>query len=333
MQIFLTGGAGFIGSWITAKYAQAGHSVTIFDNFSSGRMENIEGLNERNIRVVNGDIRDYRVLKKAMDGHDFVCHQAAQLEITTAIQEPEKDAEINIVGSMNVLRSMKELGIRSAVFASSACVYGNIETYAVSEDHELQPNWEYGVSKLAVEKYCDIYCMYEGLNIASLRYAIVYGEHEWYGRVLTSFLKRATQGQSLIVFGNGYVVRDLIHVEDVAELVFRLTQVPLSGHLILNVSSGIALTINQLAEHVRRVAHKVDSIDLQIEHEDVAEGAVSHAIEGRIRLPRELRIMSLDNSRAMKITGWKPAVGLDQGLEREYQWIKANPGRWTKMSY
>jgi UDP-glucose 4-epimerase len=333
MEIFLTGGAGFIGSWLAAKYLHAGHSVTVFDNFSSGLMENLEGLKGGTIRIAQGDIRDYAALKKAMEGHDFVCHQAAQLEITTSIETPEKDAEINIIGSMNVLRSMKELGIRSAVFASSACVYGNIGTYAAAEDHSLMPNWEYGVSKLAVEKYCDIYCTYEGLNVASLRYSIVYGEHEWYGRVLTSFLKRATQGRNLIVFGDGIVVRDFIHVEDVADLCMRLTQAPLSGHLVLNVSSGLALTINELAERVRKVVKEVDGVDLEIEHENIAEGEVSHSIEGRARLPRELRIMSLDNAKAAKITGWKPAIDLDQGLDREYRWIKANPGRWTKMSY
>ncbi len=332
MRVFLTGGAGFIGSWIAEKLVNEGYKVTIYDNFSSGSFENVKHL-DGEVDIIEGDILDYQTLKISIKNHDVVIHHAAQLEITTAISDPVEDAKVNVMGSLNILKAMKELSISKGIFASSACVYGNIDKYLVQEDERLQPNWEYGVSKLAVEHYCDIFCIYENMNIASLRYSIVYGEREWYGRVLTIFLKRALEGKELVVFGDGTAVRDFIHVEDVANLNISLVKKNWKGHLVLNVSSSVATSIKDLAYIVKDVVWEEDKKQVSIISEKVQEGQFSKYIEGRLRLPRELRIMSLDNSRASKLLEWKPFISLKEGIRREYQWLKRNSHRWTKLSY
>ncbi len=332
MKIFVTGGAGFIGSWIVEKLVEKKYKITIYDNFSTGTFENIRHL-EGKVKVIEGDILDYKFLERSMKGHDVVIHHAAQLEITTAMSDPVEDAKINIIGSLNVLKAMKNCSISKGIFASSACVYGNIDTYLVKENEKKEPNWEYGVSKLSVEQYCDVFCRYEGLNIANLRYSIVYGEREWYGRVLTIFLKRALEGKELVIFGDGLSVRDYIHVEDVADINLMLVKNSWKGHLILNVSSGKMISIKDLAYYVKKVVKEIDGKELDIIHEDIKEGKFSKYIEGRMRLPRELRIMSLDNTKAYKLLGWVPKVDLKEGIRREYKWIKDNPKRWQKLSY
>jgi UDP-glucose 4-epimerase len=331
MKVLVTGGAGFIGSWVVEQYVRKGHQVTVFDNFSTGLRENLKGAGEA-ATVVEGDICDYDRLRFAMKGQECVNHHAAQLEITTAIEHPARDAEVNIIGSLNVLRAMKEEGIKQAVFASSACVYGNLDQYLVKEDAALMPNWEYGVSKLAVERYCDIVCAYEGFDIVSLRYGIVYGEREWYGRALTAFVKRAFEGGELVVFGEGRVVRDFIHAEDVARLNVIATERRARGHVILNAGTGLPTTIKRMAETIVEIVRSEEGRNISITHEMLNEGEISTKLAGRVRLPRELRIMSLDCGKALGMYGWKPEVSLELGLKREYAWVKENSRRWTKMS-
>ena len=332
MRVFITGGAGFIGSWIVEKLVEKGYMVTVYDNFSTGLPENLSNVISK-ISIIKGDILDYEKLKTSMANHDIVNHQAAQLEIMTAIGEPQKDVRTNIIGSLNILKASKELGIKKLIFASSACVYGNLNKYLVKEEDIPQPNWEYGVSKLAVEKYCDIYAMYEGLNIASLRYSIVYGEREWYGRVLTIFLKRALEGKKLVIFGEGNNIRDFIHVEDVADVNLLLTEKEWHGHLILNVSTGIAISIKELATLVQKIIKELEERDVNIIYEQLREGEYSQYVKGRLRIPRELLIMSLDSYKLKTMFNWFPKVDLYSGIKREYMWLKGNVNRWKKMSY
>jgi len=331
-KIFLTGGAGFIGSAVAKKLVDKGYELTIFDNFSSGLKDNIKDISSK-CNVVKGDILDYPSLKKSMQGHDIVIHQAAQLEITTAISSPEKDVDTNIIGSLNILKAMKENNIHKLIIASSACVYGNVNKYPVTEDMTLKPNWEYGVSKLAVEKYCDIFANYENIDIASLRYSIVYGVGEWYGRVLTIFIKRALENKDLVIFEDGGILRDFVNISDVADFNVMLVDREWKGHKIFNVSSGVATSLDEIAKIVQKITKKIDNHNVKVIYESVSEGKFSKYVSGRMRIPRELKVMHLNNANAKKFLNWKPSLELEKGIEQEYLWLKKDPKRWITMSY
>lgn len=328
-RIFVTGGAGFIGSHLVRDLLAAGATVTVFDNFSSGLEENLEGV-DGPLRIVRGDILDADALRRAMEGHDAVSHQAAQLEITRSIRDPVFDLTTNTVGTLNVLEAVSALGIPRVVEASSAGVYGQAVRDLQTEDDPTDPNWEYGVSKLACEKYAAIACdRNPGLSIASLRYAIVYGEREWYGRVLTLFLARALRDLPPVVFGDGRQVRDFVYVGDITALHRRCLEADFDHHLVLNGSTGVATSVLELAHLVCETTGVSESPRF----DDVAEGERSDMADGRVRLPSELRHMKMSYERARTLLGWEPATSLRDGIEREWKWLQDHPGRWTTMSY
>jgi UDP-glucose 4-epimerase len=326
-KVFVTGGAGFIGSHLVPALLDRGADVTVFDDFSSGRVEHLDGLD---IRVVRGTILDRDALSAAMAGHDAVVHQAAQLEITRAIDSPLYDLETNTIGSLNVLGAMVKHGIATFVEASSAAVYGQATSALQHEDDAHNPNWEYGVSKLAAEKYAAIYAERAQMSSFSLRYGIVYGEREWFGRVLTIFLKRALSGLPPVVFGAGDQIRDFTYVGDIASLNLACLESGLVGHYPLNGSTGVGTSVADLAELIRDVC----GVAAPTIFENVAPGGRSELVEGeRMRLPSELMVMCMSPTKAASLLGWTPQVALRDGLEREWKWLADHVDRWTRMSY
>lgn len=328
-KIFMTGGAGFIGSHFVRDLVEAGASVTVYDNFSSGLEANLAGV-DGPVNVVRGDILDYDDLRTAMEGHDAVSHQAAQLEITTSIGNPIYDLTTNTIGTLNVLRAVHELEIPKVVEASSAGVYGQAVSDPQLETDPTEPNWEYGVSKLACEKYAAIACERDpALSVASLRYAIVYGEREWFGRVLTLFLDRAADGLAPVVFGDGAQVRDFVYVGDIAALHRACFETEFPGHLVLNGSTEVGTSVIELA----RLVCEVTGAASEPIFEDLPEGERSALVNGRMRLPSELQRMRMSSALAQAAVGWSPTVDLRDGLEREWKWLQDNRQRWTEMSY
>ncbi len=329
-KIFITGGAGFIGSHLTMSLVAAGARVTVYDNFSSGLRENLAPV-AKDIEVVEGDILDFERLKAAMTGHHIVSHQAAQLEITHCVDDPIDDLRSNTIGTLHVLNAAVAVGVEKVMNASSACVYGQ-PLYTPSDEtkHPTNPNWAYGASKLAAEKYGQIFGELYKIPVVSFRYAIIYGEREWYGRVLTIFLKRILEGKNPVVFGQGEQERDFTYVGDLVRLHnLAMTDSRADGH-VFNISTGIATSVKQLAE---KMVAKFSGGKLKVDFEEVRPGERSEKVEGRMRLPSELSAMVLANDKAKQLLGWSPQVQLDDGLDREYRWLSDNPGRWKRMSY
>jgi len=327
-RVLVTGGAGFIGSHIVERLLREGATVRVLDNFRTGLRENLSDV-IGDIELMEGSILEPSDLAKAAAGQDLISHQAAQLEITRAIDDPVEDLITNTVGTLNVLKAAVDNGIGKVVMASSAGVYGQAVEIPQHEDsHPTNPNWAYGVSKLATEKYADIFQEAHGLKVVSLRYGIVYGPREWYGRVLTIFLKRSLEGEPLVVFGDGAQVRDFVNVADVVTMNLLCLRHDAADNEVFNVATAHGTTINELAELVRAASgNKVDVI-----HEDVAEGATSRYYD-RIRLPQELKQLVQAYEKAERLLGWRPTVDLGQGIQEEYEWLSAHPDRWLTMNY
>lgn len=327
ISVLLTGGAGFIGSHIASDLLHAGARVRVYDNFSSGDRANLSGI-EPEIEIVEGDILDGERLVRAATDVDIICHQAAQLEITRCIENPSQDLRSNTEGSLNVFEAARRAGVSKVVYASSACVYGQARYTPQDESHPTVPNWPYGVSKLAAEHYARLYYEYYGIRTIGLRYSIVYGPHEWFGRVVTVYLKRALERNPPVVWG-GSQERDFVFVRDVVECHRRCVADDSLQCEIFNVSTGIGTTIDRLAALV------CDLFDLgEPLYEDTKPGETSALVAGRLRLPAELQTMVLSPEKARCRLDWSANVPLADGLRAEAEWL-AGPGlsRWTAMHY
>jgi UDP-glucose 4-epimerase len=329
-SVLVTGGAGFIGSHIVEDLIKNGHTVTVFDNFSSGSRENLAGY-EGAVEIVTGDILDMPTLMRVAQGKDIISHQAAQLEITKCMEDPLGDLQTNLIGTLNVLEAARRAGVERVINASSACIYGQAANGepADEDSHPHNPNWSYGASKLAAEKYAQVFSNDFGFPVFSLRYGIMYGPREWYGRVLTIFLKRALEGKPPVIFGEGDQVRDFTFVAEAVNVHRACMNSTLKGAHSFNVGTGVATSVSQLAQ----IVCDVTQLGLQPVYEDVKPGERSELVDGRLRLPSELGVMQLSAMKAERLLNTKPSTKLRDGLATEWNWLRNNPHRWTEMHY
>jgi UDP-glucose 4-epimerase len=249
------------------------------------------------------------------------------LRIFRCLKSPFEDLEINTIGTLNVLNAAVKNGVRKIINASSACVYGQAERTPQDENHETNPNWAYGVSKLAAEKYCAIFSERFRLPIVSLRYGIVYGEREWMGRVLTMFLRNVViRKMPPVIFGTGQQLRDFIYVKDAVALQNACLNKSVIKHEEYNVATGMGTSVAELA----RIVTRHSGLKAKPIFENVLEGEVSRYIPGRKRIPQELQKMVLSPRRAFIDFGWVPLVSLVDGVKREMDWITRNPSFWPR---
>jgi nucleoside-diphosphate-sugar epimerase len=331
-RILVTGGAGFIGSHLAEALVRAGAEVRVLDNFSSGLKDNLASVSSE-IELIEGDVLDQEAVDAAIEGCNLISHQAAQLEIIRCIQDPISDLRSNTEATIRVFEAARRGGVKKVVYASSACVYGQAKTWPEQEDHPKRPNWPYGISKLAAEHYARLYWELHQVSSLGLRYSIVYGPREWYGRALTIFLKKAISGEAPVVFGEGTQQRDLIYVDDVVQANLRALSAPPQGAEALNISTGKGLMISEIADLVCRIERQHSGRSLEAVHEDLPVGGRSDLVDGRQRLPGELEVMILDPARAQRELDWRALVSAEEGIDREREWLESELSRWTEMHY
>lgn len=324
----VTGGAGFIGSHLADEYIERGaRKVLVFDDFSTGSMKNLEHLEDEELRVVKGSILNTKLLDQTVKKEEvgIIDHEAAELEVYTGILNAQKDARINIVGTLNVLNTATKNKVEKVLFASSGAVYGEAEYLPVDENHPLTPHWPYGVSKLSAERYCVQYHRLYGLDTTSLRYSIVYGPREWYGRVLTMFMKRIfLENKPPVVFGNGEQLRDFVYVKDLVKAHVKAVENSRASGEVFNLSSGKGISVKKLAETLIELSgNKLKTI-----YDDPPEGKASSFQPERIRLKGELKRFVLSNDKAKKLLGWSPLTDFKEGIGEEVEWLKHNQERW-----
>ena len=300
MKILVTGGAGFIGSHLLQLLqGQQGVEVVVYDNLSSGRREHVP----KGIRLVEGDVRDAEGLANlfASEGFDSVVHLAAQTMVPYSLSHPEEDCQINLLGLINILECCRKYAVKHIVFSSSAAVYGDNLNIPLHEEEKPMPTSAYGITKMASEHYLRMYHDLYGLNTTVLRFANVYGERQGAGGeggVVSIFCKLLAAGQGVTVFGNGEQTRDFVYAGDIAEALWRGSQ--LEGHHVINISTQKETSVNQLLAAFKQAVGR----EFPVQYAPIREGDIFRSV--------------LANRRCVELLGFCPAMNLQEGVARTY---------------
>ncbi|MDA4126814.1 MAG: NAD-dependent epimerase/dehydratase family protein [Thaumarchaeota archaeon] len=307
-KVLVTGGAGFIGSALVEFLLSKGCEVTAYDSFDDfypGKEENLGPyLNDKDFRLVRGNILDFDSLNDAMGGVSVVFHEAAQAGVRYGIDHPRDAHETNVTGTLNVLEAARKNEVEKVVYASSSSVYGNPVSLPMVEDHPPSPTNPYGATKLAAEKYCIAYQRTYGLKTVCLRYFSVYGPRGRPDQVITAFTNIIARGGRPRIFGDGKQSRDFTYISDVVSATYLGAAVDVDGEII-NVGYGKDLSIEFVA---RKVAEGLGK-DVQPDFVKGYEGD----------FPQTL----CSNSKALHQLGWRPKVPFEEGLSKYLEWYRA----------
>lgn len=300
MKVLVTGGAGFIGSWIVEALIEKNFEVVVIDNLSTGDKGNLN----KNAKFYEIDIQDKKIenIFENEKPH-YVFHLAAQIDVKKSIRDPMEDARINLLGALNVLNCCVKYGIKKFIFSSTGgAIYGDDVKIPTSEIENEKPMSPYGIAKLAIEKYLEFYKKVYGLDYVSLRYSNVYGPRQnskGEAGVIAIFIDRILSGKPPIINGSGEKTRDYIYVKDVVKA--NILALNLSG--IFNVGSGKETDVNDI---FRKIVKEL-KIDMKEIHGPEIKG--------------EQERSCLDASKLIS-KGWKVNYNLDEGLEETIEWFK-----------
>ena len=307
-SVLVTGGAGFIGSHLVPSLLELGYSVTVLDNLSTGKLENLKGVIDHPKFVFQrGDILDKTFLNEVFDGIDSVIHLAALIDISSSVADPIQNHEVNVNGTFNTLHAAIKQNVKKFIFASSTAVYGDAKTLPLQENIALHPISPYAASKVAGEAYCSAFASCFGLETIILRLFNIYGlrsENSPYSGVITKFLQKIINGEVLTIDGDGEQTRDFIHVNDIVKaVILALNHEGLKGE-VFNVCTGVATSINQLAVTLKTVIGK----NLNVKH-------------GPARLG-DIRSNYGDPAKAKENLGFRACIDLTEGLRTLFEEFK-----------
>ncbi len=256
MRYLITGGAGFIGSHIAQTLLEQGHTVRILDNFSTGRRENVDVLTRRfdgtRLEILEGDIRDASRVGEAVSAIDIIFHSAAFVSVPQSMQEPQECFDVNLTGTSLLFDAARRAGVRRAVVASSAAVYGESDALPLVEETPLQPKSPYAVSKRVNEMYAELFTNSFNFEVTALRYFNVYGPRQrpdsMYAAAVPIFIRRLLDGKPITVYGDGGQTRDLINVRDVVRANLIASEHLDAAGKIFNICTGIETRLLDLLE-------------------------------------------------------------------------------------
>jgi UDP-glucose 4-epimerase len=310
-KIVVTGGAGFIGSHIAENLAKDGHEIVVVDNLDP--YYSID-LKKRNIDIVlssgdatfiNADVTDLARMKEIIDSTvDYVYHEAAQAGVRISVEDPFKPNNVNVVGTLNVLKASLDAGVKKVINASSSSVYGKVKYLPFDEQHPTEPVSPYGVSKLAAEHYCRVFYEVYGLPTTSLRYFTVYGPRMRPDLAISIFTRKMLANEPITVFGDGEQTRDFTYIEDVVEANKRLLYNKVTDGKVLNIGGGNRISVNDLIENLRLIT-----------------GSTSEVINaGKQKGDTEDTLACVDLGN--KLIGYKPLFNINKGLNKFVDWFK-----------
>ena len=303
MRILVTGGAGFIGSNVVDALVKDGHEVTVLDNLSTGKEENINP----EVKFYNIDLLDIESLEFVFREFkpDVVNHHAAQIDVRKSVEDPAFDAETNIIGSINLFELSINFEVKRIIFSSTGgALYGEPEALPASEDTPIEPLSAYGVAKYCVENYLNYFKRLYGIERVILRYANVYGPRQdplGEAGVVAIFTGKILKGEKPVIYGDGAQTRDYIYVEDVVEA----NVLALNGKEgVYNIGTGKETSINELIE----IFSKVLGREIKLEYAPPRKG--------------EIRRISLDGEKAKKELSFVPKYSLEEGLKKTIEWYR-----------
>lgn len=301
-KILVTGGAGFIGSNLVRHLVEAENTITVLDNFMSGYRSNLNSF--PTVRIIKGDVRDQNTVEKVMRGIEVVFHLAASVGNIRSIEQPIADAEINVLGTLQVLEAARKEGVRKIVASSSAGIFGELKTLPIKEDHPVEPDSPYGCTKLCEEKLCLAYAKLYDIEAICLRYFNVYGPNQRfdaYGNVIPIFVFNMLRNEPLMIYGDGEQTRDFVHVDDIVQANIKAgDSFGVSG--AFNIASGNCVTINRLVEMIT----KDNKNTVKIEYSSERPGDVRHSLA--------------DLTLAKQKIKYNPTVDLESGIEEYIKW-------------
>ncbi len=300
MKYVVTGGCGFIGSHIVEALSEAGHSVVVVDNLSSGHERNLAHIGGE-VKLVKGDVRDPALLATAMVGADYVFHEAALVSVFDSVERPGDNHDINITGTLNVLQAARRAGVKRVVMASSAANYGNAPELPKREDMKPEPESPYALAKVAGEYYMRSFHTLYGLETVSLRYFNVYGPRQdpssMYSGVISRFMDLVRNGKTPVIFGDGMQTRDFVFVKDVVQANLLAMRSERVGHgEAFNVATGSQTSLLQLLDAIARLFGR----DVRPEFQPARAG--------------DIRDSFADISRARSMLGYEPLFSISEGL-------------------
>jgi len=308
-KVLVTGGAGFIGSNLTEALLKMGHQVRVFDNYSTGKKENLvfEEVYPF-LEVMEGDICDLLTCRKAMEGIEFVFHQAALPSVQRSVEDPLTSHAVNTGGTLNLLVSARDAGVRRVIYAASSSAYGDTPTLPKKEEMEPNPLSPYALQKLMGEEYCRLFSQLYGLETISLRYFNIFGPRQdpnsIYSAVIPKFINALVSGRPPIIYGDGEQSRDFTFIENVVHANRLAMNVEQTHGEVINVACGRRVSLNQLVKILQDiVGSHVSPI-----YEEPRKGDVRHSLA--------------DIKRAKMLLNYEPKVGIEEGLKRTVEFFK-----------
>lgn len=305
-KVLVTGGAGFVGSNLTRRLIAEGAQVTILDDFFTGKLENLVGL-EGSYELVRGSVVDQELVSDLVKNADFVFHLAAR-NIIASTRNPYDDFKTNIGGTLNILLAAREYSPRRVVYTSSVSVYGNPHYLPINEDDAISLLTPYAVSKYSGEGYCQAFYESYSVSVTVVRYSNIYGfmqdPSNPYCGVVARFMARAKDNQPPVIHGDGQQTRDFTYVSDAVDATITAALSPKAEGQVYNIGTGIETDINSLASKIM----KLYAMEIKPEHIDRRDiDNIRRRVMNTEKIRRDLR--------------WVPFVTLDEGLSRTKQWL------------
>jgi UDP-glucose 4-epimerase len=305
MNVLVTGGAGFIGSHIVRGLLERGDRVRVLDNFSTGRRDNLTGLD---VEIVEADLRDASRVTHACRGIETIFHQAAFVSVPQSMKEPTECFDVNVTGTATLLQAAHKYGAKRVVFASSTAVYGDSDTFPLTEETPLRPLSPYAASKRVDEIYGQLYTTAFGLEVVGLRYFNVYGPRQrpdsHYAAAVPIFIRRLLDGKSITIFGDGGQTRDLIFVGDVVRANFAAAAHPSAPGSVFNICTGQETRIIDLIEILQDLFPSAPAPEFA----EPRAGDIYRSIGSP--------------QRAADLLGFRAQTSLEDGLKQTVEWMR-----------